>query len=162
MKKILAILLVGMFVVAIPSASSIMRPRAALRQIFDIPVITSDVPDWADGNISGIYAMKNDTGGYEILGTVFGYYNLYWGNNSGYYAGIWNSFDGNESGGFAGWFIHHLAIGWYNITGSEDTHGFISLFKRNETDMTLKAVALATYDDDYMIRYAVCSYTIFE
>lgn len=164
MRKILAILFVGIFVVSIPSASSLMLPipRLARRQIFDIPVQATDVPEWADGNFSGVYAMKNETTGYEFLGTVFGYYNIAWGNNSGYYAGVWETLDGNNSGAFSGLFFYHVTIGQYNITGSEETGGFIGLFRVNESDMTIKSVALVYNDDDYFIRYSLCSYTEFE
>jgi len=161
MRKILAILLVGIFVVAIPSASSMMGPRIGRRIIPNTPIRTADVPEWADGNITGVYAMKNETG-YEILGTIFAYYDNVWGR-VGYYKGIWQSLDGNNSGQFAGWYFHHVALGHYNITGSEDDGGFIGLLRFNETDMTIKAVSLVTYgDEDYFIRYALCSYTVFE
>jgi hypothetical protein len=162
MKKLAAILLVAIFVVSIPSAAaSVIRPRAASKQQLEIPAATTDIPDWADGNISGVYAMKNETGEFVLLGSVFGYYHLSWGN-SGYYAGIWETLDGSQSGGFSGLFFFHIAIGKYNITGSDDTDGFICLFKRNETDMTIQSVGIVTGDDDYFIRYALCSYTIFE
>ena len=161
MKKILAILLVGIFVVSIPAASSMMLPRIARRQkLFDSPVQTTDVPEWADGNLTGVYAMKNETG-YEILGNISGYYGVMWGNNSGYYSGVWESLDGTQSGAFAGWFFYHVALGYYNLTGSEDAGGFIGLFRVNESDMTIKSVALVTGDDDYFIRYALLSYTVF-
>lgn len=162
MKKILAILLVGIFVVSIPSASSLMLPRIARRQISINSVRTTDVPEWADGNFSGVYAMKNETGQYVILGNVYGYLGLWWGNSSGMFAGAWETLDGNQSGNFSGWFFYHLALGYYNTTGSNETGGFISLFRANETDMTIKAVALVSTDDDYFIRYSMCSYTIFE
>ena len=163
MKKILAILLVGIFVVSIPSASSLMLPRIVKKQVFDTPIQSTDVPDWADGNITGVYAIKNETGEFEIQGNIFAYYHLSWGNYTGYYRGTWESLDGSVSGEFAGWFIYHITVGYYNITGSEETGGFISLFRRNETDMTIQAVALGSFgDDDYFIRYALCSYTIFE
>ena len=162
MKKILAILLVGIFVVSIPAASSLMLPRIARKHILTDIVQSTDAPEWADGNFSGVFAMKNETGQYVILGNVFGYINLWWGNSSGNYAGAWETLDGNQSGYFAGWFFHHLALGYYNTTGSNETGGFISLFRTNETDMTIKAVALISTDDDYSIRYSMCSYTIFE
>ena len=105
--------------------------------------------------------MKNETG-YEILGNIFGYYNIAWGNHSGYYAGVWETLDGNQSGAFSGWFFYQVTIGQYNITGSEDTGGFIGLFRVNETDMTIKSVALVYNEEDHFIRYALCSYTVFE
>ena len=106
--------------------------------------------------------MKNETGEFVILGKVFGYYHISW-ENSGYYAGVWETLDGNQSGGFSGWYFYHIAIGKYNITGSKDTGGFICLFRRNETEMTIKSVGIVTGgDDDYFIRYALCSYTVFE
>jgi hypothetical protein len=161
MRKILAILLVGIFVVAIPSASSTLIPRIGRRLITNTPITTADVPEWADGNITGVYAMKNETG-YEILGTLFAYYGIVWGS-IGKFAGMWESLDGNSSGQFAGWFFYHVAIGYYNITGSEDDGGFIGLLRFNETDMTIKAVSWVTYgEEDYFTRYALCSYTKFE
>jgi len=161
MRKILAIILVGIFVVSIPSASSLMIPRFVRRQMPNIPIQTTDVPDWADGNISGVYAEKNESTGYEILGNVFGYYHLSW-ESSGYYAGAWETLDGNTTGYFAGWFFYHITIGYYNTTGSEDTGGFIGLFSVNESDMTIKSVALVSYENDYDILYSLCTYTEFE
>ena len=160
MRKILAILLVGIFVVAIPTASSISLSKIGRRSIPNTPITTTDIPEWADGNISGVYAMKNETG-YEILGNIFGYYNIVWGS-VGYYAGVWETLDGNSSGQFSGWLLGHIALGQYNITGSEDDGRFVGLLKFNETDMTIKAVSLVTTEDDYFIRYALCSYTEFE
>ena len=37
-----------------------------------------------------------------------------------------------------------------------------SLFRVNETDMTIKSVALVYNEEDHFIRYALCSYTVFE
>ena len=162
MKKILAILLVGIFVVSIPSASSLMLPKLAIRNISKTPVSTTDVPEWADGEISGVFALKNETGEYEIQGNVFGYYGYWWGNNSGSFEGTWETLDGSQSGQFAGWFFYHLAVGYYNTTGSEDEGGFVSLFRRNETDMSINAVSLAYNEEDHFIRYALCSYTEYE
>jgi len=162
MKKILAILLVGIFVVSIPAASSLMLPKMAMQNISKTPVSTTDVPEWADGNITGVFALKNETGEYEILGNIFGYYGYWWGNVSGGFEGTWETLDGNQSGCFSGWFIFSLALGSYNVTGSEETGGFISLFRTNTTDMTINAVAWASNDDDYVTRYAMCSYTEFE
>jgi hypothetical protein len=163
MKKILAILLVGIFVVSIPAVASLNIPKICSKQIIDKPISkTADVPDWADGNITGIYAMKNETGEYEILGNIFAYYHQFWGNSTGYYVGIWESLDGNQSGQFSGWFFYHIILGYYNITGSNDTGGFIGLMKVNESDMTIKSVTMVTGNDDYFIRYASCTYTKFE
>ena len=161
MKKLLAVLLVGVLVFSIPAVSSLRLPRAIQKQITKTPVITTDIPDWADGNISGVYAEKNETSGYNILGNVFGYYHISW-ENVGYYAGVWETLDGNISGQFSGWFFYHLTIGEYNITGSDETGGFIGLMDFNESDMTIKSVALAYNEDDYFLRYSLCSYTEFE
>jgi len=163
MKKILAILLVGILVVSFPAAASLRLPKSIQKNISikDTLIITTDVPEWADGNISGVYAEKNETEGYEILGTVFGYYHIIW-EGCGYYAGVWETLDGNISGSFNGWFFFHLALGEYNITGSNETGGFISLIDINESDMTIKSVALAYNQEDYFIRYSLCSYTKFE
>ena len=161
MKKILAILLVGVLVVSIPAVSSLRLPKPIERQIQKMPLKSMDVPEWADGNISGVYAEKNETGGFDILGNVFGYYAITWGS-CGYYAGVWKTSDGNISGCFAGWFFYHLTIGEYNVTDSNETGGFIGLMKINESDSTIKSVALAYNDDDYFIRYSLCSYTKFE
>jgi hypothetical protein len=162
MKKILVILLVGIFVVSIPAASSLMLPKMAMQNISKTPVSTTEVPEWADGNITGVFALKNETGEYEILGNIFGYYGYWWGNISGGFQGTWETLDGNQSGYFSGWFIFSLALGSYNVTGSEENGGFISLFRTNTTDMTINAVSWASIDDDYVVRYAMCSYTEFE
>jgi hypothetical protein len=163
MKKILAILLVGIFVVSIPAASSLMIPRIAMKEVINTPIQSTEVPEWADGNITGAYAIKNETGEFEIIGNIFGHYHLSWGNYTGYYRGVWETLDGSQSGEFAGWFIYYLSVGYYNVTGSEETGGFVSLFRRNETDMTIQAIAFGSQgDDDYFTRYALCSYTIFE
>ena len=162
MKKILAILIVGIFVVSIPAASSLMLPKMAMQKISKTPISTTDVPEWADGNISGVFALKNETGEYEILGNIFGYYGYWWGNFSGGFQGTWETLDGNQSGCFSGWFIWYLALGSYNVTGSNETGGYISLFRTNTTDMTIKAIAWASNDDDHFTRYAMCSYTEFE
>ena len=163
MKKILAILLVGILVFSLPAAASLRLPRIVQKQIpiDDIPIKTTDIPEWADGNISGVYAEKNDTSGYEILGNVFGYYHIAW-EGCGYFAGVWETLDGNISGYFAGWYFFSLVLGEYNITGSDDTGGFIGLMSINESDMTIKSVALAYNQEDYFIRYSLCSYTKFE
>ena len=163
MKKIFAILLVGLLVVSIPAVSSLRIPRLVQKNISisDTPIKATDVPEWADGNISGVYAEKNETTGYEILGNVFGYYSISWGS-IGYYAGVWATLDGNITGYFAGWFFYHITIGEYNITGSNETGGFIGLIDINESDMTIKSVALAYNEEDHFIRYSLCSYTKFE
>ena len=162
MKKILTILLVGLLVVSIPVATSLRIPRVIQKQISNIPVsAASDIPEWADGNISGVYMQKNETGVYETLGYVFGYYHISW-NSTGYYAGVWETLDGNISGYFAGWFFYSLTLGQYNITDSNETGGYIGLLKINESDMTIKSVALAFDEEDLYIRYALCSYTKFE
>ena len=163
MKKIIAILLVGLLVVSIPAVSSLRIPKIPQSNISisKSPVKPTDIPEWADGNISGVYAMKNETSGYDILGTVFGYYHISW-SNVGYYAGIWSTLDGNITGYFAGWFFYHITLGEYNVTGSNETGGFIGLMNINESDMTIKSVALAYNEDDYFIRYSLCSYTKFE
>jgi hypothetical protein len=161
MKKLLAVLLVGVLVFSIPAVSSLRLPRAIQKEIIKTPVVRTDVPDWADGNISGVYAEKNETSGYNILGNVFGYYHISW-ENVGYYAGVWETLDGNISGEFAGWFFYHITIGEYNITGSNETGGFIGLMDFNESDMTIKSVALAYNEEDYFLRYSLCSYTKFE
>ncbi len=163
MKKILAILLAGIFVVSIPAVASLNLPRICSKQILDKPIIkTTDVPEWADGNITGVYAEKNETGEYVILGNIFAYYHLFWGNSSGYYVGLWESSDGNQSGQFSGWFFYHIMLGYYNTTDSNDTGGFIGLMNVNESDMTIKSVTMVTGNDDYFIRYTSCSYTKFE
>ena len=101
MKKILAILLVGLLVVSIPAVSSLRLPKIVQKSILkpETPISTTDIPEWADGNITGVYALKNETTGYEILGNVFGYYHVSWGQ-VGYYAGVWETLDGNASGSF--------------------------------------------------------------
>jgi hypothetical protein len=162
MKKILAILLVGIFVVSIPSASSLMLPRMARRHISTTPISTADVPEWADGNISGVFAQKNETGEYEILGNISGYYGFWWGNSSGSFEGTWETLDGSQSGCFAGWFFYHISFGYYNTTGSNDTGPFISIFRVNESDMTIKSLAILPGAGGAIIRYALLSYTVFE
>jgi len=162
MKKILAIILVGIFVVSIPTASSLMLPKMTMQKISKIPVSTTDVPEWADGDISGVFATKNETGEYEILGNISGYYGYWWGNFSGGFEGTWETLDASQSGYFSGWFIWCLALGSYNVTGSNETGGYISLFRTNTTDMTIKAIAWVSNDDDHVTRYAMCSYTEFE
>jgi hypothetical protein len=133
------------------------------KQIINKPIIKStDVPEWADGNITGVFAMKNETGEYIILGNLFAYYHLFWGNGSGYYVGIWESQDGNQTGYFSGWFFHHVTLGYYNYTDNNDTGGFIGLMRVNESDMTIKSVAMVSGDDDFSIRYTSCTYTKFE
>ena len=163
MKKILVILLAGLLVVSIPAVSSLNLPKFVDRNvsISEKPVVQSDIPEWADGNISGVYALKNETTGYEILGNVFGYYHISWGQ-VGYYAGVWQTLDGNVSGYFAGWFFYHITLGEYNVTDSNETGGFIGLMEINESDMTIKSVALAYNEEDHFIRYSLCSYTKFE
>jgi hypothetical protein len=163
MKKILAILIVGILAVSIPTVSSIslMHPKLVQQHISETPIKATDIPDWADGNISGVYAEKNDTAGYDILGTVFGYYHVSW-EGCGYYAGVWETLDGNTSGCFSGLYFYSIALGQYNVTDSEETGGFIGLFKTNESDMTIKSVALVGNDEDHFIRYSLCSYTVFE
>jgi len=163
MKKIIAILLVGLLVVSIPAVSSlrILKVPQTNIQITEKTVVPADVPEWADGNISGVYAMKNETTGYDILGNVFGYYHISWGM-VGYYAGVWQTSDENVTGYFAGWFFYHIALGEFNVTGSNETGGFIGLIDINESDMTIKSVALAYTEEDHFIRYSLCSYTKFE
>jgi hypothetical protein len=163
MKKIIAILLVGLLVISIPAVSSIRIPKIPQKniQISEKTVVPADIPEWADGNISGVFAMKNETEGYDILGNVFGYYHISWGQ-VGYYAGVWSTSDGNTTGCFAGWFFYSVALGEYNITGSDETGGFIGLMKINESDMTIKSVSLAYNEEDYFVRYSLCSYTKFE
>ena len=70
MRKILAILLVGIFVVAIPSASSMTGPRIGRGIIPNTPIRTADVPEWADGNITGVYAAGDITGGLRQVVTA--------------------------------------------------------------------------------------------
>ena len=136
-------------------------PRAARNlNLIKGPVSTADVPEWANGNITGVYALKNETG-YVILGNLFGYYHK-WNNFTGYYAGVWESLDGTESGGFAGWFIGHLTLGQFNETATGEEGGYIGLFRINETDSTIRSVAIAAANDDHFIRYSVCTYTEFE
>ena len=161
MKKILAILLVGIFVVSIPAASSLMLPKMAIQQTSKTPVTTEDIPEWADGNISGVFGLKNETGEYEILGNIFGYYVTWWGY-SGIFQGTWETLDGNQSGCFAGWWIFHLALGSFNVTGSEEEGGYLGLFRTNTTEMTINAIAFGSYEDEHFVRYAMCSYTEFE
>jgi hypothetical protein len=156
MKKILAILLVGIFVVSIPTGSAMFFPR----KIKNDPISTTDIPEWADGNITGVYALKNESG-YVILGNVFGYYHRTF-QYYGYYAGMWESLDGTQTGYFQGIFIGRLAIGQFNDTITGDTGNFFSLFRMNETDYTITAVALVYAIDDYDIRYSLCTYTEFE
>lgn len=163
MKKIFAILLVGLLVVSIPAVSSLRVPKFIERNISvsETPVAPTDVPEWADGNISGVYALKNETTGYEILGNVFGYYAISWGQ-VGYYAGAWQTLDGNTSGYFAGWFFYSITLGEFNVTDSNETGGFIGLMEINESDSTIKSVALAYTEEDHFIRYSLCEYTKFE
>jgi len=163
MKKIIAILLVGLLVVSIPAVSSLRIPKVPQKniQFTERTIVPADIPEWADGNISGVYAEKNETTGYDILGNVFGYYHISWGQ-VGYYAGVWQTSDGNVSGYFAGWFFYHITLGEYNVTGSNETGGFIGLMEINESDMTIKSVALAYNEEDHFIRYSLCEYTKFE
>ena len=162
MKKILAILIVGIFVVSIPAASSSMLPKMVMQNISNKPVSTTYVPEWADGNITGVFGVKNETGDYEILGNIFGYYGTWWGNISGGFEGTWETLDGNQSGCFSGWWIFHIALGKFNMTGSEEEGGYLGLFRTNTTDMTIKAIAFGSYEDEDFVRYAMCSYTKFE
>lgn len=163
MKKILTILLVGILVFSIPVATSLRLPRIIQKHISisNTPIVATDVPEWADGNITGVYAMKNETSGYDILGNVSGYYHVSW-EGCGYYAGVWETLDGNTSGCFAGWYFYYITLGEYNVTGSNETGGFIGLIKINESDMTIRSVALAYNEEDHFIRYALCSFTKFE
>ncbi len=163
MKKILAILLVGIFVVSIPAASSLMLPKMAMQRMNRTTTVAADVPEWADGNITGVFATKNETGDYEILGNISGYYGYWWGNFSGGFEGTWETLDGSQSGCFSGWFIWYLALGSFNVTGSDEEGGYISLFRTNTTDMSITAIAWASSDnDDHVTRYAMLSYTEFE
>ena len=163
MKKIIAILLVGLLVASIPAVSSLRIPKVLQKntQITQKTLVPADVPEWADGNITGVYAEKNETSVYNILRNVSGYYGIYWGQ-VGYFAGVWTTLDGNITGEFAGWFFYHLTIGEYNITDSNETGGFIGLMEINESDMTIKSVALAYNEEDHFIRYSLCEYTKFE
>jgi hypothetical protein len=163
MKKIMAILLVGLLVVSIPAVSSLRIPKIPVKniEVSEKTIVPTDIPEWADGNISGVFAEKNETEGYNILGSLFGYYAISWGR-VGYYAGVWQTSDGNVTGCFAGWFFYSIALGEYNVTDSNETGGFIGLMNVNESDMTIKSVALAYNEEDHFIRYSLCSYTKFE
>jgi hypothetical protein len=163
MKKILVILLAGLLVVSLPAVSSLRVPKFVEKNISvsETPIAPMDIPEWADGNISGVYAEKNETSGYNILGNVFGYYHISWGQ-VGYYAGVWATSDGNITGYFAGWFFYHITLGEYNVTGTNETGGYIGLMEINESDSTIKSVALAYNEEDHFIRYSLCEYTKFE
>jgi hypothetical protein len=163
MKKIIAILLVGLLVVSIPAVSSLRVPKVPQKniQITERTIVPADIPEWADGNISGVFAEKNETNGYNILGNLFGYYHISWGQ-VGYYVGAWQTSDGNASGYFAGWFFYHVALGQFNVTDSNVTGGFIGLMEFNQTEMTIQSVALAYTEDDHYIRYSLCEYAEFE
>ena len=159
MKKILAILLVGIFVASIPAASSLMLPKIAMEQFSDTPVSTADVPEWADGNFSGIYALKNETGEYITLGNIFGHYSK---GIFGKYAGEWETLDGNESGCFSGIFFRHISFGQFNTTGSEDENPLLAIFRVNESEMSIQSLFIIHGENGVDVRYAMLSYTEFE
>jgi len=161
MKKILAILLAGIFVASIPAASSLMLPKIAMEKLSGKPVSTADVPEWADGNFSGVYALKNETGEFVILGNIFGHYSKGigpWGN----YAGEWETLDGNQSGGFSGMFFRHISFGHFNTTGSEDEYPLLAIFRVNESEMSINSLFIIPGDNGVDVRYAMLSYTVFE
>ena len=159
MKKILAVLIVGIFVASIPAASSLMLPKIAMKQLSGTTVSTAEVPDWADGNFTGIYAMKNETGEYITLGNIFGHYSK---GIFGKYAGEWETLDGNQSGCFSGLYFRHISFGNFNTTGSEDEYPLLAIFRVNESEMSIQSLFIIPGDNGVDVRYAMLSYTVFE
>ena len=161
MKKIIAILLVGIFAASIGTASAVRIPILGRNLQMLGPAYTTDAPEWADGNFSGVFAEKNETG-YNILGTMEGYYSTGFNWTAGQLAGVWAFDNGSASGEFNGYIFHRLFLGQYNVTDGNDTGWFIGLFKMNQTTNEFQAISLILTGQDHLIRYGLGTYQEFQ
>lgn len=158
MKKILAILIVGILVAGVSSASAIFITKAGNFKPLLLQNSNKLLPKTVDklstgGNFAGQFAKKNESG-YIILGSVEGTYNKS-SNYTGTFEGVWNTTDGNMSGNMSGWFWGHFFMG--QIEQNETSNWFVGLYRVNETESEFGAVAIIF--GPYAVRYAAGTYT---
>jgi len=142
MKKLLLILAISLLLLSpIASSSYTAKPSHHLRPH---RIMT-------DGNFSGIFAMKNDTG-YIPLGSMSGTYSV--SNSYGTFEGVWSLDSGNDSGTMTGYVWDHIFLGQLNSTTGNSSY-FVGLNRVNETDNSFVAVCVIFTQDNYVVRYAM-------
>jgi hypothetical protein len=161
MKKILTIFVISILLLGITSAAATIVPQ---NKTTASPTILAKVlkPHRLDGNntngtFTGAFAKKNETG-YVILGQLSGIYEKSW-QWGGTFSGQWNLTNNTAQGYFQGYFFGYIYFGQINETGTNTTGWIAGLFNKNETINQFKTVAILSDNTDYMIRYAVGTYT---
>jgi len=159
-KKIAAILIIGILVLSISSASAIILPKAgnlvnrAPLKINNKLTQKNTFLDSTEGNFTGKFAKKNDTG-YIILGSLNGTYNKS-SNYTGTFSGAWNTTNGSISGTMDGWFWGYVFLG--TIKSDNSSYWFVGLYRVNTTSNKFYAVSVI-FDSSYIIRYAAGTFT---
>jgi len=160
MKKIWTFLIIGMLVIGISSVSASISPKAENMRSRVSQSVVNKLDDRIvnenseDGNFSGMFAMKNESG-YVILGSLEGTYQKS-SNISGSFDGIWNTTDDNESGTLNGWFWGSFLLGQIQQDAGESSW-FIGLYSVNTTSNEFAAVTLI-FSSPYIVRYAAGTY----
>ncbi len=156
MKKIYTILVASVLLLGITSAAATIVPQATTRPVPSFiakNVRTHRLNDnTTSGNLTGIYAIKNDTG-YEIQGEINGVWekNWAWGGTLAFH---YNNSNNTMEGDVSAYFFGQVYIGSINVTGTNQSGWIAGLFDVNETSSEFVSVALI-YLDDYHIRYAI-------
>ena len=150
MKKIISLILIGLVVLMLPTATAInfrntniIKPQPVLNKINIRPTDINGT-----GNFSAMFAKKNDTG-YVILGNIEGTYEFS-SEYSGSFSGIWNTTSGDASGTLSGWFWGFIFLG--SIQYDNESDWFVGLYRINETSYEFGAIALIL-TSSFPIRY---------
>jgi hypothetical protein len=156
MKKIYTIFVASVLLLGITSAAATIVPQSTTRStpaFIAKNLRTHRLNDnTTSGNLTGVYAIKNDTG-YEIQGEINGAWekNWGWGGSLDFH---WNNTNNTMEGYVDAWFFGQIYFGSINITGTNSSGWIAGLFDVNETSSEFVSVALI-YLDDYQVRYAI-------
>jgi hypothetical protein len=144
MRKLIAIIGISLLLFAMP-LSCASHPLQNIMSRHHRAMLT-------DGNFSGVYALKNESG-YVPLGTMTGTFSS--GNWSETFEGTWAAYDGNTSGTMEGMVWSHVFWGTVSVTQTNQTTMFIGLFDVNDTDNSFRAVSIVFTEENFTMLYAL-------
>jgi hypothetical protein len=145
MKKLLVVLGISLVLLAMPLTTTASHPVMS-------KILTRHHRAMLDGNFSGVYALKNESG-YVPLGTFTG---TFGGSNySTTFEGTWAANDGNSSGTMQGAVWSHVFYGQVSVGETNETTWFVGLFDVNDTDNSFRAVSVVFGQEDFTVLYAL-------
>lgn len=132
MKKLGVFLVIGMLIVAIPTAAAFVRTRQTKTTQYTVEtpggsqVSFEDPPDWANGGFGGAWGTSRD----NILGYFKGLYGQR--GRTPFFVGVWNTTDNSKQGVVRGICLRGFLLAKINLTGDARTAPLVGFYTTND------------------------------